>query len=70
MYEIVAAAAPWFVAACGFVALNWFAVRQIEKRFYQIMEQQNDQRRRASEAAKALRDARRASRMDRIDRML
>lgn len=70
MAELLAVLLPWIAVAIGFVLLNWFAVRQIEKRFYETMEERDARLSRMQKAMRALRNARAAARRDRIDRML
>lgn len=70
MAELFAVLLPWVAAGIGFVLLNWFAARQIEKRFYETLEERDERLSRMQKAMRALRNARSASRRDRIDRML
>ena len=67
MTEILLALVPWASVLVGFVGLNWFAMRQIEKRFYDKMEDRDDRLSRMQKAVRAIRAARAASRSDRID---
>ena len=70
MADLLAVVLPWVLAFFGFRLLNWFAVRQIEKRFYEITEERDERLSRMQKAMRALQNARAASRRDRIDRML
>lgn len=70
MADLLAVVLPWVLAFFGFLLLNWFAVRQIEKRFYEITEERDERLSRMQKAMRALQNARAASRRDRIDRML
>jgi membrane protein implicated in regulation of membrane protease activity len=70
MADVVAVLAPWAAALVGFVILNWVAVHQIQKRFFEKMEERGERLTRMQKAMRALQNARAASRRDRIDRML
>lgn len=69
MAELFLALVPWMTVLVGFVGLNWFAIHQIEKRFYYTMENRDERLTRMRKAMRALRDARAASRRDRIDKL-